>query len=190
MIFNNRTRTYVIAMSLLLCLSSISSNALALKEDADQPIYIESNSATYDDAKGVSIYLGDVEVNQGSMRMTSDELIIYLKDGSINKLVSKGTPVRFKQTPESGKQDIRGKSLYAEYYPNKALLILKKKAIVWQGDDTYASEIIEYDNKNSIVKAGETSTDNKRVRVVLQPKKEKIAEDDKTGGETSREKIQ
>lgn len=203
--FINKMKAFNSA-ALLMCFCGTSDVAMALEGDSSKPIYIESNSATYDDTKGISIYLGDVEVNQGSMRMNSDELIIYLKDGRIDKLVAKGAPARFKQTPEPGKEDIKGKSLRAEYYPDKAQLLLIKKAVVWQGENTYASEIIEYDNKNAIVKAGEESTDSKRVHVVLQPNKDKstddksadnntnekgkTVEDDKTGGETSSKEIQ
>jgi lipopolysaccharide export system protein LptA len=41
---------------------------------------------------------------------------------------------------------------------------------VTQGNATYASNFIEYDSKNSIVKAGEKSSDNQRVHVTLKPK--------------------
>jgi lipopolysaccharide export system protein LptA len=50
------------------------------------------------------------------------------------------------------------------------LLILINEATVWQGNATYKSDLIEYDSKRSIVKAGEKSSDAKRVHVLLQPK--------------------
>lgn len=143
--------------------------AFALKSDRDQPITIDSNTATYDENKAVSIYTGNVDLVQGSLRVKSDKLVVYLRDGRVEKMVATGKPARFRQIPAEGKEEMRGKSLKAEYYPSKELLILIDDAIVWQGNNTYASEIIKYDSKNAIVRAGEKSTDTKRVRVILNP---------------------
>ncbi len=175
---------------LLLLLGWCGSTALALEGAADQPIYIDSNSAIYDDSKGISIYTGNVIARQGSMHMNSSKLVVYLKNGEVDKLVATGNPARFKQTPEEGKEDIKGKSLTAEYYPNKALLILIDDAVVWQGGNTYASEVIKYNSKTSVVMAGEKSTDSKRVHVVLQPKKKNGSANGKTGGKTTDQKVQ
>lgn len=149
------------------------SAAWALEDDFQQPIYIEANSATYDDKKGESVYHGDVQATQGSMRVNADHMIVYITpDKKIDRIIATGNPVRFKQTPEQGKEDIKGKSLRAEYYGANSLLILLEDAVLWQGENTYASDRIEYDSKNAIVKAGEKSSNTKRVHVTLQPKKE------------------
>jgi len=145
----------------------------ALESDPDQPIYIDSNSASYDDAKQVSIYTGNVIATQGSIRINADRLVIYLKNGDVSKLVSTGNPAHFKQSPGKGKEDIKAQSLIGEYYPERAELVLKKKAKVTQGTNTYTSELIRYDSRRAIVRAGEKSSDSKRVRVILQPKKKK-----------------
>ncbi|GAB4254575.1 MAG: lipopolysaccharide transport periplasmic protein LptA [Methylomicrobium sp.] len=148
------------------------SSVHALKSDADQPVYIDSNAATYDDNTGVSIYTGNVVSTQGSLKVWSDKLVVYFKNGDVDKLVATGKPARFQQTPDNG-GDITGKALTGEYYPKQNLLILIKEAVVWQEGNTYASDIIRYDSKNSIVKAGEQESDAKRVRVILKPKSNK-----------------
>lgn len=146
--------------------------AWCLESDSRQPIYIESDAAMFDEKKGESIYTGDVKVTQGSMRLHSDRLIIYTvesKNDKVDKIIATGNPVRFKQKPSKGKEDIHGKSLRAEYYAGNATLILLKKAEVWQGKNTYTSERIEYDTKNSIVRAGQKNSSSKRVHVTLHP---------------------
>jgi lipopolysaccharide export system protein LptA len=164
--------------------------ALAQENDSDQPILIESNSAIYDDNKGISTYLGNVKAKQGSLHLTSDELIVYLNDGKVDRLEATGTPVRFKRVASEGKEEMRGKSLRAKYFPDKALLIMIEEAVVWQGDNTYASEIIKYDNKNAIVRAGEQSSDSKRVKVTIKPNKKKTETNGETGSKTFSEEIQ
>jgi len=145
----------------------------ALESDADQPITIDSNTATYDDATETSTYTGNVISVQGSIRVNSEKLVVYLKDGDAEKLVFTGKKAKFKQTPSEGSEDIIGEALTGEYYPKKNLLVLIDEATVWQGNAIYSSNLIEYDIKTSLVKAGEKSSDNKRVHVILKPKPKK-----------------
>jgi len=142
----------------------------ALESDAQQPITIDSNTATYDDSTATSTYAGNVVCLQGSIRVNSDRLIVYLKNGEVEKLLFTGNPSRFKQTPNAGSEDIIGEALTGEYYPKDNLLIMIDNAIVKQGNATYASKLIQYDIKNSLVRAGEKSSDAKRVHVILKPK--------------------
>jgi lipopolysaccharide export system protein LptA len=145
-------------------------NALALTSDAEQAITIDSNTATYDDATETSTYTGNVISVQGSIRVQSDKLVVYLKGGEADKLVFTGNRAKFKQTPSKGGDDIVGEAMKGEFYPKRNLLVLIDAATVTQGNASYASEYIEYDIKSSLVKAGEKSSDNKRVHVILKPK--------------------
>jgi lipopolysaccharide export system protein LptA len=95
---------------------------------------------------------------------------VYLKDGAIDKLIATGQPSKFKQLPAVGKDEMFGEGLTNEFYPDKNLLIFMKNASVWQGDAKQSSDYIQYDTKNSVLKAGEPSTDGKRVHSVIKPK--------------------
>ncbi len=154
---------------LVVALTLVVTPAWPLKSDADQPVYIDSNAATYDDSKAVSIYIGDVIATQGSLEVRSDRLEVYFKQGKIDKIIAKGKPARFKQQPDTGGL-ITGNALIGEYYPERSLLILIDQAVVNQDGNVYESDIIRYDSKNEIVKAGEQSSGQKRVRVILKPK--------------------
>ena len=156
-----------------LLLSLISFNAFALESDADQPIVIDSNTATYDDTTATSTYIGNVISVQGSIHVNSDKLVVYFVNGDAEKLVFTGNKAKFKQTPSEGGEDITGEALTGEFYPKKNLLILINDATVWQGNGTYSSNLIEYDTKTSLVKAGEKSSDTKRVHVILKPSEKK-----------------
>ena len=143
---------------------------IALEGDTAQPVSIESNSGFYDDKKGVSIYTGKVVIIQGSMRIDADKVVVYMKNREIQKLVATGTPAKFQQTPEEGKEDVHGNALTAEYFPETQLLIMIEEAVVWQGKNSTASERIEYDRIAEVVKAGDSGSESKRVHVILQPK--------------------
>ena len=167
----NKKQTIFYCSALLLSVMSLS--AYALESDADQPIVIDSNTATYDDTTATSTYIGNVISIQGSIHVNSDKLVVYFVDGDAEKLVFTGNKAKFKQTPSEGGEDITGEALTGEFYPKKNLLILINDATVWQGTGTYSSNLIEYDTKTSLVKAGEKSSDTKRVHVILKPSEKK-----------------
>ena len=164
----SKKRAIFFCCALLLAL--MSSRLCALESDSEQPITIDSNTATYDDATATSTYTGNVISIQGSIRVNSDKLVVYFVDGDAEKLVFTGNKAKFKQTPSEGSEDITGEALTGEFYPKKNLLILIDDATVWQGNATYSSNLIEYDIKTSLVKAGEKSSNAKRVHVILKPK--------------------
>jgi lipopolysaccharide export system protein LptA len=166
----------------LLLLTFFSASVYALESDGDQPIIIDSDTATYDDVKAISTYTGNVVSIQGSIKVNSDKLVVYFIDGEADKMVFTGNKAKFKQTPHEGDQDITGEALIGEYYPKKNLLILINQATVWQGTGAYTSDFIEYDLKTSLVKAGEKETASKRVHVVIQPK---TNEQPTTNGQTA-----
>ena len=128
--------------ALFVMILAISFKVQALGDDANQPVTIESNSGFYDDKKGLSIYTGKVIVIQGSMHMDADKVVVYMENREIQKLVATGKPVKFKQSPEEGKDDVHGHALITEYFPETKLLILINQAVVWQGQNSTASERI------------------------------------------------
>lgn len=150
--------------------ASYSPAALSLENDNQQPIYIDSDTASYDEKTSISIYSGNVIYTQGSLVVHSDVMTFYMKDGEITKITVTGKPATFKQTPGPGKEDINGHSLIGEYYPPTAKLFLIKEAVVWQGGNKSSSELIIYDTKNSVIKGGDPTTNSKRVHTVFEPK--------------------
>jgi lipopolysaccharide export system protein LptA len=154
------------------------SPASALDSDSKQPMYIESDTATYDEKKGETEYVGNVKATQGSLEALGDKMVVYQKDGKTDKIVIYGKPARIKQTPEGGKEDMHGIGQRADYFPDTGILILNDKAMTWEGPDPAKSEHvvtsdrIEYDTRNSLYKAGSAHSGNKRVHVTIQPKEE------------------
>ncbi|MDD5034424.1 MAG: lipopolysaccharide transport periplasmic protein LptA [Methylococcaceae bacterium] len=146
----------------------------ALETDSKQPMYIEADTATYDEAKGQTVYLGNVHFTQGSIESFSDKMIVYQKEGKTERVETFGNPTRVKQTPNPGKADWHGLGQRGEHFPDTGILILYEKAMAWQGDkpetsDRVNSERIEYDSRKSVMKAGDFTKGGGRVHVTLQP---------------------
>ena len=162
--------------------------AWGLTSDREQPIEIEADSAEADDAKGVTIYRGDVIITQGTLRITGDQVTIhYDASNDFEKMITLGTPARFRQLPD-GKKDEEGNYQSArasrmEYYKQKDTIVLLGNAVYGQGGDRVAADRIDYDSKNGRMKArtmtaskktgsGASAPEKKgRVRITIQPKK-------------------
>lgn len=162
------------ALLLTLLAATVAPPSLALESDSKQPIYIEADSATHDDAKGETLYIGNVHTTQGSLELYADRMTVYQKAGKTDKIIAYGNPVRIKQTPEPGKPNSHGTGQRADYFPDTGILILLDKALAWQGEnieksDRVASDRIEYDTRHSLMKAGHPSGRDTRVHVTLPP---------------------
>ena len=153
------------------------SHAWGLESDSKQPMYIEADTATYDEGKGQTIYTGNVRFTQGSIESMSDKMVVYQKDGKTDKIETFGNPSRVRQTPEAGKPPWNGIGQRVEFFPDSSVLVLHGKAMAWQGDkpdssDRVTSDRIEYDSQKSVMKAGLPSNRGDRVHVTIQPQKD------------------
>ncbi|MCU0736246.1 MAG: lipopolysaccharide transport periplasmic protein LptA [Methylotetracoccus sp.] len=164
------TAAKVLASGFGVLAAVLSVSTRALDSDSREPIYIEADRATYDENTGETVYIGNVQATQGSLVVNSDQMTVYQKDGVTQKVVATGKPVRLKQTPEGGGDDMTGTSARAEYFPEEGLLILLDKAVVIQGKITTESDRIEYDSAKGLAKAGSANSNTKRVHVTIQPK--------------------
>ena len=77
----------------------------ALPSDANQPIKLLADKATYSERTGVTSYTGTVVITQGTFKMTADDITVNLSQGrSINSAVATGRPATMQQvvTQEKG----------------------------------------------------------------------------------------
>jgi lipopolysaccharide export system protein LptA len=162
--------------------------AHALSTDREQPIQIEADSAEADDVKRVTIYKGDVVITQGTLRITGDHVTIHYNEKSdFVKMITLGNPARFRQLPD-GQEDQdsnyqRARASRMEYYKTKDTIVLLGNAVYGQGGDQVAADRIDYDSRNSRMKArtmtasskkkapADASKKKSRVRITIQPKK-------------------
>lgn len=152
-----------LALLLLVTASAVS----ALESDSRQPIELSADSVDINEAKGLSIYKGDVDLRQGSIRLRSDVVTVYQVGRDPSKVVAEGRPVKFEQRLEKGL--VQGQALRMEYEVNSENIILIGDAVVNQGKDSVRSDRIVYDRINSVVKAGAAAKGKQRVQISIQP---------------------
>ena len=155
----------------------------ALSTDKDQPIEIEADSADLDDAKGVTIYRGNVVLIQGSVRMTGDTMTVYFTDDELDTMIMEGKPATYRQLPDDSEIYDEAEALRMEYYELKNLVILIDKASFKQEGLSFSGNRIEYDTLHSRIKArgsvkqqagsSSSGSSGERVKIILKPRKKK-----------------
>jgi lipopolysaccharide export system protein LptA len=156
-------KTVIMLRPLILCLLVLGSWAYALPEDSQQPIYITSDSAIKDEKRGLTIYEGDVDMQQGTLKIKGDKITIYLENEQVTRIVAKGKPASFKQQPDIDKGDVVAKAITIEYSVNEKIIDLTDQATLDQDGTTMAGNKIHFDINASRVEAGG------RVNVVIPP---------------------
>ncbi len=166
---------HVLVLGLLLLFGG---EVLALSTDKDQPIQVEADGMEIDEGKGVTIYSGDVEMVQGSIRIKADKIYIFQSEGNTDRLEAEGKPVYFRQRPDGKKEDVKGNALRIEYNTNSELLYMVGDAVLYPGDGhKLTSQRITYDRVKAVMKAGAAVSKGKsvkksgRVKTVLAPRK-------------------
>ena len=166
----------------LLVLAMFAGPVHALSTDAQQPVQIEADFAELDDEQHTTVYVGNVVVDQGSMRMTGDRLRVnFTENKDMKDAYLEGRPATFKQTPDHD-DDVHGQAMQIEYHADQSLLNLIEKARVTQGERLFEGHRINYDTKKSLItarsaRAGEANKDQQskegsgRVRIIIPPKK-------------------
>lgn len=155
----------------LIGMCALAGKAYALSSDKEQPIHIEADSVVIDEGRGISTYRGNVRYTQGSAHLTADEVIVYSADRKqVDKVEAKGSPATFRQRPDNTDEDIRGQSQRIDYFENEQLIVLEDQAHLWQGQNEFTGDRIEYRSNEEIVKALKAPDSKSRVQVVIQPR--------------------
>jgi lipopolysaccharide export system protein LptA len=145
--------------------------AWSLSTDRNQPINIEADTATLNEASGTSTYRGNVHLRQGTLQLHGDNMTVQMRDDRIDKVVLTGNPATYVQRPDNAEEDQHAEAGRIEYYAGENRMILLDNARIWQsGKDQFSSDRIVFNlTENTVNAGGGSSTD--RVRITLQPRK-------------------
>lgn len=157
---------------LLLTLFCLPESVLALSSDREQPIFIEADQVEIDKLKGYSRYQGNVKFVQGSLIIRGRIVLLYHKDGVVDKIIINGKPASFQQLPDEGGSTIVSHAHKMEYLAKQSRLFLFKSAKVSQGKNSFTGEKIEYDIVKGTVVANKGSTSGNRIKAILEPEEQ------------------
>jgi len=156
--------------ALLLLLTLPTGLVQALPDDSDQPIHISADKALRDEKQGLTIYSGNVQMDQGSMRLKADKLTIYHVTEEVNRIVAEGRPAKMQQQPALDKGVVHAHAAVIEYFKSEDRVHLQTDARIEQDGAVVSGDSIEYFIQEQLVKAdSDLSVDGNRVNVVIPP---------------------
>ena len=143
---------------------------LALPDDREQPIHISADEALRDEKRGVTVYSGNVQMNQGSMHIEADRVTIYHIEAEADKIVARGKPAKMRQRPDLEKGPVHARALIIEYYQREQKVQLREEARIEQDGAIVTGDTIDYFIAQELVKAdSDGAREGNRVQVVIPP---------------------
>ena len=143
----------------------------ALPEDADQPIHLRM-----DNAEGVmtgqTVLTGAVRMDQGTLRVEAERMIIDREEDQVFRVTAEGTEVNrayYHQQLKPGAELVKAKALRIIYHIADERIELIGKAYLMQEKNEFRGEKINYDIRQGMVVA--TSHEKRRVEMILYPEK-------------------
>jgi len=158
--------------ALLVNISLWSVAASALPTDRAQPIHIKSDSAHSNQKQGLTTYSGSVQMDQGSLQILADKVIIKSLDNKVSKIVAVGKPAQYQQQPSPESEIVTATGERIVYLVDKETLTLSENASLNQNGTIMTGKHIDYDIKQSVVRAAKDSedTDSERIHIVIPAK--------------------
>lgn len=171
------TPIHRIVAGLILPALLICPHVFALSSDRNQAITIHSDTAERDELKGTTTYAGNVVMQQGSMRIEADSVVILNEKNKVIQIVATGNPARYQQKPSEDEGLVVAQAKRLEYNIAQDTLHMIDNASLQQEGTSLSGNRIDYDVKKSVVKAGGDSTHNERVKMVIPARSLKQAEE-------------
>ena len=156
---------------LLLAITFLAGNAFALPDDRSQPVQIEANQAERDAKTGVTTYSGNVDIRQGSIHISADNVVLDTKNNELTRIRATGGPATYSQQLTGPTDTVEAKASTIHFDVAKDLITLQGNGSIKQQGSSITGEHIEYDIKSERVKAQAaepgSSNNSKRITVVI-----------------------
>ncbi len=140
-----------------------------------EPIDLDADQAEIDNARGVSVYTGNVVLTRGFRRITGDRMTVHLTRGddgdqALDHVVIEGQPAVYNQQATEDRRAVEAEAPRMEYHASgPERVVLLEGARLVQGRNTFSGERIEYEVAADVVNArGEPET-GRRVQITLFP---------------------
>jgi lipopolysaccharide export system protein LptA len=158
--------------ALLVSISLLSVTASALPSDQAQPIHIKSDSAHSNQKQGLTTYSGSVQMDQGSLQILADKVTIKSLDNKVSEIVAVGKPAQYQQQPSPESEIVTATGERIVYLVDKETLTLSENASLNQNGTIMTGKHIDYDIKQSVVRAakGNEDTSSDRIHIIIPAK--------------------
>lgn len=162
--------SHLLSVQILLFVSGMGMalSAHALPSDASQPIRLLADKATYSERTGVTSYSGNVIIEQGTLKITADNITLNLDDKrSIKTALATGRPATMQQVVTQEKGLAKGQANKIDYNAVTGIITLTGNAKLTQAGASFSGNTIRYSLKLGDVEAN--AGGGRRVELVFPP---------------------
>lgn len=171
------TRLLAVALGLPLAAAIAAAPAArAEKADREKEIQVLADRLTADDARKEAVYEGNVVITQGTMRITSERIVVREDPQGFRRYVATGSPVTFRQKREKDGDWIDGSAGRVEFDDRDDLLKLYSDARLRNSQGELAGDFISYDRARDFFEVtgaapGSPAAPGSRVKAIIIPQK-------------------
>ncbi|MBV1876878.1 MAG: lipopolysaccharide transport periplasmic protein LptA [Pseudomonadales bacterium] len=148
----------------------------SLNSDREQNIQIQADAAIVDDNTGITIYSGNVTIDQGTLHISADEVKVIMNEKEVLQVIASMEPkssnlAHYEQQPEEDEALVSADAKVITYFLQEERLHLVGRALLRQTNDVFSGELLHYDLAKGIVdlRGGGKKSDG-RVHITLTPK--------------------
>lgn len=171
------TRLLAVALGLPLAAAIAAAPAArAEKADREKEIQVLADRLTADDARKEAVYEGNVVITQGTMRITSERIVVREDREGYRTYVATGEPVTFRQKRDKVGDWIDGSAARAEFDDRSDLLKLYSGAKLRSSQGELTGDFISYDRAKDFFEVtgaapGAPAAPGSRVKAIIIPQK-------------------
>lgn len=155
--------------------SLLSLSVIALESDREQAIRIQADAAMVDEGAGTSIYRGNVIIQQGTLKVTAEEVEIFTSDSEIIQIIAKADQkssdlAHYTQQINADNERVSAQARKITYLVQEERLHLAGDARLKQVEDEFEGELLYYDLAKGIVNLS-SGGGSDRINMTISPKK-------------------
>ena len=168
--------------SLLLCLSL---PLMALESDRQESLEVSANSTNGTLGDGITTLRGNVDIRQGTLRITADEAEVKKSDGRVSSVTFRGQPAFLEQEIEE-QGLVQATANTIDYQVASGIVTLTGQADVKHPQYQISGELLTYDLNVQHFQGSSDENGNGRIHILLDPavinsEGDKKDKEDKTG---------
>ena len=150
---------------LLICLSL---PLMALESDRQESLEVSANSTDGTLGDGVTTLRGNVDIRQGTLRITADEAEVKKIDGKVSSVTFRGKPAHLQQEIEE-QGLVQATANTIDYQVASGLVTLAGNADVKHPQYQISGELLTYDLNVQHFQGSSDENGNGRIHILLDP---------------------
>lgn len=169
------------SIPIFLLLSAMTTACFAERADRNKPIHMEADRVTVDDTKQTNIFEGSVKLQQGTLLIEAEKILMVQDKNGYSQVTANGQPAHLRQKRDVVNEYAEAFGDRIEYDSNAEIANIFGQARVKRSGDDVRGEHIIYNTKTGVFqvfgndeKSTQAATPEKpeqgRVTIVIQPK--------------------